>query len=63
MTTNELILSAWAPGLVVPILCVVALGVYGIHFRRRLTRRGAFFVLGVALFFLALASPIGVLAR
>jgi putative membrane protein len=63
MTTKELLLSAWDPGAVVPLLCVFALAGYLAHFRRRLEPRSAFFVLAVALFFVALASPIGVLAR
>jgi putative membrane protein len=63
MTTRELLLSAWDPGVVVPGVCVVALGAYAIHFRRRLDGRTAFFLLAIALFFLALASPIGVLAH
>ena len=63
MTTKELLLSAWDPGLAVPLLCALALAGYGAHFRRRLSGRGAFFVLAVAVFGLALASPIGVLAR
>jgi putative membrane protein len=63
MTTRELLFSAWDPGLVVPILCGVALGAYAVHFRRRLDGRAAFFVFAIGLFFLALASPIGVLAR
>src|SRR5271155_3913085 len=63
MTTKELLLSAWDPGGVVPLLCVLALAAYLAHFRRRLEPRSAFFVLAVALFFVALASPIGVLAR
>ena len=63
MTTEELLLSAWQPGFVVPAACVVALGAYGVRFRSRISGRAAFFVLAVSLFFLALASPIGVLAR
>jgi putative membrane protein len=63
MTTKGLLLSAWDPGTLVPLWCALALGAYVAHFRRRLGRRGAFFVLAVALFFAALASPIGVLAR
>jgi putative membrane protein len=63
MTTKELLLSAWDPGTVVPLLCAFALAAYLAHFRRRLEPRSAFFVLAVALFFVALASPIGVLAH
>ncbi len=63
MTTKELLLSAWAPGPVIPIMCALALVAYGVHFRRRLRERAAWFILAVAFFFLALASPIGVLAR
>jgi cytochrome c oxidase assembly factor CtaG len=63
MTTKSLLLSAWDPSLAVGLLCALALAGYGVHFRRRLEMRGLFFVLAVAVFFLALASPIGVLAR
>jgi putative membrane protein len=63
MTTKELLLSAWDPEFATPLLCVLALAGYGIHFRRRLGARGGFFVLAVAVFFVALASPIGTLAR
>jgi putative membrane protein len=64
MTTKELLLSAWDTGAVVPFLCVLALAAYWAHFRRRrLGARPGFFVLAVAIFFLALASPIGTLAR
>ena len=63
MTTKTLLLSAWDPGLAVTLLCVFALAGYAVHFRRRLSARGLFFALAVAIFFVALASPIGVLAR
>jgi putative membrane protein len=63
VTTRELLLSAWEPGVVVPLACVLALGGYALRFRGRISGRAGFFVLGVVLFFLALASPIGVLAR
>jgi len=62
-TTTELLLEAWDPGFVVPILCVIALGGYGHRYRGRLTERGIWYALAVALFFVALASPIGVLAK
>jgi len=63
MTTRELLLSVWQPGLIAPLTCVLALSAYAVRFRRRHEARAAFFVLAVALFFVALASPIGVLAR
>jgi putative membrane protein len=63
VTTKEVLLTAWEPGLLVPLLCLLALGAYAIRFRRRLHARASFFVLAVAIVFLALASPIGVLAR
>ncbi len=63
MTTKELLLSAWAPGLAVPLLCVLALLLYGLRFRGRHGRRAALFGAAVAVFFVALASPVGVLAR
>jgi len=66
MTTKELLLSAWDRGAVVPILCALALAAYFVHYRRRLAGlagRAPFFVLAVALFGVALASPIGALAR
>jgi putative membrane protein len=64
MTTKELLLSTWDIGAAVPSLCLLALGGYWAHFRRRrLGARPGFFVLAVAIFFLALASPVGTLAR
>ena len=62
-TTTELLLEAWDPGFVVPILCVIALGGYGHRYRGRVSERGIWYALAVALFFVALASPIGVLAK
>jgi putative membrane protein len=63
MTTKELLLGAWDPGVAVPLLCVLAIVGYALRFRDRIGVRGVFFGLGVSLFFLALASPIGALAR
>jgi putative membrane protein len=63
MTTQALLLSAWDPGLGVVLACAIALAGYAVHYRRCLQARGIFFALAVALFFVALASPIGVLAR
>jgi putative membrane protein len=63
MTTQELLLTAWEPGVLVPMVCLAALASYGAYVRARPTRRSLFFALAVLLFFLALASPIGVLAR
>jgi putative membrane protein len=60
--TAALLVRAWQPGLVIPLVCLVALAGYGIHFRRLLSARAVFFVLAVGVFFVALASPIGVLA-
>jgi putative membrane protein len=62
MTTSQLLVSAWDPGIVVPLICLLALVAYGVQFRKHYAR-GAFFAVAVALFFVALASPIGVLAR
>ena len=63
MTTEQLLLSTWSAGLVVPLLCLLAIAGYALRFRRRLGARAALFVLAVVLFFVALASPIGALAR
>jgi cytochrome c oxidase assembly factor CtaG len=63
MTTKELLLSTWDLGRVVPVLCVLALVAYVVHFRHRLGARAGVFVLAVGLFFVALVSPIGTLAR
>jgi putative membrane protein len=63
MTTGELLVSAWDPGYVVPAACLLALSTYAVRVRARPSGRALYFVLAVALFFLALASPIGVLAR
>jgi cytochrome c oxidase assembly factor CtaG len=62
-TTRELLLSAWDTRPVVPLLSVAALAAYGVCVRRRLGLRAGFFVLAVGVFFAALASPIGTLAR
>jgi cytochrome c oxidase assembly factor CtaG len=63
MTTRELLVSFWDIGFVVPLLSVGALSAYAWRFRGRLQARSLFFVAAVGLFFLALSSPIGVLAR
>jgi putative membrane protein len=63
LTTRELLLSAWDPGVLVPLACAVALSWYGLRYRGRISGRAGFFALGVLVFFVALASPIGVLAR
>jgi cytochrome c oxidase assembly factor CtaG len=63
MTGKELLFTLWAPGLVVPLASIAALAAYVARLRGRLSGRAGYFVLAVTLFFLALASPIGVLAR
>jgi cytochrome c oxidase assembly factor CtaG len=63
MTTRDLLLGAWAPGLVVPLACAVAVALYAWRYRRRLGPRAALFALALGVFFVALASPIAVLAR
>lgn len=63
MTTRELLLGTWDPGFAVPLACAVAVSWYAAHFRRRLGARAAFFGVAVVVFFIALASPIGCLAR
>jgi putative membrane protein len=63
MTTRALLLHEWDFGLVVPIVCILAFVAYRVRFGSLLQRRAGFFGIAVALFFVALASPIGVLAR
>jgi putative membrane protein len=63
VTTFALLRSAWDVEPTVLLLCVLALVTYGVVFRLRWERRSALFLLAVAIFFLALTSPIGVLAR
>jgi putative membrane protein len=63
MTTRAFLFSAWDPGFAVPLACIGALAAYGVHYRRRLGRRAVFFVLAIAIAFVALASPLAVLAR
>jgi cytochrome c oxidase assembly factor CtaG len=63
MTTKELLLGAWDSGPVVPCLAALALVGYAMRFRRHLGARSAFFAAAVTVFFVALSSPIGVLAR
>jgi len=60
MTTRELLFSTWGGSAAVPALAVLALVGYGARLR---SRRALFFVAGVSLFYLALASPLGFLAR
>lgn len=63
MTTGELLRSAWQPAPVAASVAVAALVVYGWRFRGLFTARAVSFVVAVALFWLALASPVAVLAR
>jgi putative membrane protein len=63
VTTRSLLLHAWDPSLAVWSLCLVALLVHATYFRARHSRHSVYFVAAVGVFFLALASPIGVLAR
>lgn len=63
MTTGDLLRSGWDVGLVVPGLSIATLAAYGARFGARAGGRAIYFVLAVALAFLALASPIAVLAR
>ena len=63
MTTRELLVSAWDTGPAAPLLCVAAVAGYAVRFRTRLGGRAASFAAALAIFFLALASPVGVLAR
>lgn len=62
MSTRELLLT-WDSGLAIPLLCIAALAIYFLRFGIRPGARAAYFVAAVALFLVALASPIGVLAR
>ena len=63
MTTTQLLVSFWDIGLAAPLLSLAALSLFAWRARGRFEARSLFFVLAVALFFLALTSPIGVLAR
>jgi len=68
VTTGELLRSAWQPAPVAASVGIAALVLYGWRFRWRLTGRAGLlrscaFVAAVALFWLALASPVAVLAR
>jgi putative membrane protein len=63
VTTRELLLSAWDVGVVVPVACILVLTAYAARYRGRLSWRAGLFALAVTLLFVALASPIGVLAR
>jgi cytochrome c oxidase assembly factor CtaG len=63
MTTRELLLTAWDLGPLVPLVCLAALAAYATRLGRGAGARGVFFALALLVFFVALASPIGVLAR
>jgi cytochrome c oxidase assembly factor CtaG len=63
MTTRELLLTAWEKDPFVICLCVAGLVAYAVHRRFALGKRALLFVVAALLFILALASPIGVLAR
>ncbi len=65
MTTRDLLLGTWSAGLVIPVACAcaVVLAGYAVRFRRRLGPRALLFGLALGVFFVALASPVAVLAR
>jgi putative membrane protein len=63
VTTGELLRSAWQPAPIPAVIGVATLAGYGWRFRSQLTGRAISFVAAVAIFWLALASPIAVLAR
>jgi cytochrome c oxidase assembly factor CtaG len=63
MTTRELLLSAWDFGPAAIGVSLASLAAYAARFRRTAGPRAGFFVLAVLVFFLALASPVGTLAR
>ena len=63
MTTTDLLRSAWEPGFFVPAVCLLAVVGYAVRYGLRFSGRSASFALAIAIFFVALASPIGVLAR
>jgi cytochrome c oxidase assembly factor CtaG len=63
MTTGDLLCRAWQPAPVAASVGTAALVLYLWRFRWRLTGRAGLFGAAVALFWLALASPVAVLAR
>jgi putative membrane protein len=65
VTTTRLLLTAWENDPLVVAVCVVGLAIHAFALRGQPLRgqRTGWFVLAVAIFFLALVSPIGVLAR
>lgn len=63
MTTKELLLTAWDADPFAIALSLAALVLYGVVLRRQVTSRAGYFAGAVAVFALALVSPLGVLAR
>ncbi len=63
MNTHELLLTAWDKDPFVISVCVASLVAYAVWVHGRLQKRAVAFATAAALFVLALASPIGVLAR
>lgn len=63
MKTTDLLLLAWDHDPFVSGLCLAAIVVYGVAFRGRLRPRAGYFAGAILVVVLALASPIGVLAR
>ena len=64
MTTTQLLVSLWEPGWVVPTVSLLALLAYAVRFGARAGgAKVVCFAFAVAIFFLSLASPVGVLAR
>jgi cytochrome c oxidase assembly factor CtaG len=63
MTTTELLLRAWDVDPVVIAVCAIALAAYGLALRRYPATRSGYLAAAILAFVLAVASPIGVLAR
>lgn len=63
MTTRDLILTAWDCNLFWQAAILGVLVLYGFLCRWKFSRKSVFFIAGLVLAFLALASPIGLLAR
>jgi len=63
MTTHELLLTAWEKDPFVILVCIAALVLYAVLVRGHLGKRALLFAVAALVFVVALASPIGVLAR
>jgi cytochrome c oxidase assembly factor CtaG len=63
MTTGTFLLSAWNWDPAVLLICVLAAALYFLRLRPKFFPRAVYFLLGLAVFFLSMASPLYTLAN